>query len=242
MPPTEGKVTCGAACANTKKQPLATKLLAAKRPCQQPSASTNPLLTASYPATQIQQPACSNHQLSAAVIYMGQALLEALDHTIHMLAMVSGVEITKFKRSLGMVGGTHGEIPCHWWLSFALDVNKISMPVQGATDAGGQLTCRDKFNSTTYHALEDNQYMVFTARIFYALGGVPDYLAITIDEDPNVFGGCLTLVPEKLVDMKKVAQDQELNTPAGSDYKEAISSVHEEDSSTTCIIPSTYGN
>ncbi|KAH9815149.1 hypothetical protein DFH28DRAFT_928257 [Melampsora americana] len=288
MPSTEGRVTRGAARANIEQQQSATTLPAAKRPRQQPAASTNPSLTASEsnPATQNQQPvshlnnandcqtwesidkelelakinlqnyhqqkkhwplshiqaqlarqACSNHQLSAAIISEGQALLEALDHTIHMLAMVSGVDITKLKHSLGMVGGTHGENPWHRWLSFALDANKIPMPVRGATDAGAQLARRNKVNSTTYRALEDDQYMVFTARIFYALGGYPDYSAITIDEDPNVFGDCSTLVPEvpklnpkeeaqyrpiyeKLVDMKKVARDRELNTPAGSDRKE----------------------
>lgn len=42
----------------------------------------------------------SNHQLSAAVIAEGQAHLEELEHTLHMLAMVSGVGIKNIKHSL----------------------------------------------------------------------------------------------------------------------------------------------
>ncbi|KAH9820990.1 hypothetical protein DFH28DRAFT_1079133 [Melampsora americana] len=186
---------------------------------------------------QLARQASSNHQISAAVIAEGQALLEALDHTVHMLAMVSRVSLTKLKRSLGMVGGIHGENPWHRWLSFALDANNIPMPVRGAPDAGEQLARRNKANSTTCQSLEDNEYMVFTAKIFYALGGYPDYSSITVTEDPNVFGDSLTLVPEvpklsiedenryrpiyeKIVDLKKVERDQRLNTPAASDAKE----------------------
>ncbi|KAH9820211.1 hypothetical protein DFH28DRAFT_1122041 [Melampsora americana] len=186
---------------------------------------------------QLARQAASNHQLSAAVIAEGQALLEALDHTVHMLAMVAGVSLPKLKRSLGMVGGTHGENPWHRWLSFSLDANKIPMPVRGAPDAGEQLIRRNKVNSTTYQALEDDEFMVFTSKIFYALGGYPDYSSVTVTEDPNVFGDSSILVPEvpklstedenryrpiyeKLVDLKKVDRDRKLNTAAASNAKE----------------------
>ncbi|KAH9820118.1 hypothetical protein DFH28DRAFT_1079969 [Melampsora americana] len=178
---------------------------------------------------QLARQASSNHQISAAVIAEGQALLKALDHTVHMLAMVSCVSLTKLKRSLGMVGGIHGENPWHWWLSFALDANNISMPMRGAHDAGEQLARCNKANSTTYQALEDNEYMVFTAKIFYALGGYPNYSSITVTEDPNVFGDSSILVPEvpklSIEDKNQYRPiykklDRRLNTPAASDAKE----------------------
>ncbi|EGG04892.1 uncharacterized protein MELLADRAFT_88472 [Melampsora larici-populina 98AG31] len=179
----------------------------------------------------------SNHQLSAAVISEGQAILEDLDHTLHMIAMVSGVGIKKLKRSLGLLGGTHGENPWHRWLSFAIDANKVSMPPRGDPNASDQLTSRNQVNSRTYQALDDDQYDVFTSRVFYALGGYPDYSAITITEDDGVFGDVSTLVPEipklseeeelryrplydKLVDKDKVEKDRKLNTPAASACKE----------------------
>ncbi|EGG02450.1 uncharacterized protein MELLADRAFT_91255 [Melampsora larici-populina 98AG31] len=154
----------------------------------------------SWPLARIQaqlaRQASSDHQLGAVVIAEGQALLEALDHTVHMLAMAAGVSLPKLKRALGMVGGTHGENPWHRWLSFALDANKAPMPMQGAKDSSEQLTRCNKANSRTYQALDDDEYMVFTAKIFYALGGYPDYSYITVTEDLNVFGDASILIPE----------------------------------------------
>ncbi|KAH9810784.1 hypothetical protein DFH28DRAFT_902084 [Melampsora americana] len=179
----------------------------------------------------------SNHQLSAAVIAEGQAVLEQLDHTLHMIAMVSGVGIKKLKRSLGLLGGTHGENPWHRWLSFSIEANKIPMPPRGDPDASARLTARNQANSETYKALDDDEYEVFTSRVFYALGGYPDYSAITITEDDGVFGDASILIPEipklsdeeesryrpiyeKLVDMKKVDRDRNLNTPTTSARQE----------------------
>ncbi|KAH9809790.1 hypothetical protein DFH28DRAFT_904006 [Melampsora americana] len=186
---------------------------------------------------QLARQASSNHQISETVVAEGQALLEALDHTVHMLAMVSRVSVSKLKRSLGMVGGTHGENPWHRWLSFALDANKVPMPMRGSDDAGEQLALRNQTNSRTYQALQDDEYMVFTAPIFYALGGYPDYSSIIVPEDPNDIGDASILIPEvpklstkdekryrpiyeRLVDLKKVARDRKLNTPAASDARE----------------------
>ncbi|KAH9810726.1 hypothetical protein DFH28DRAFT_902395 [Melampsora americana] len=157
----------------------------------------------------------SNHQLSAEVIVEGQALLEALDHTLHMIAMVSGVGIIKLKRSLGLLGGTHGENPWHRWLSFAIAANKNPMPQRGDPNAAAVLASRKSSNSDAYQALDDDEYAVFTSRVFYALGGYPDYSAITINEDSNVFGDSSVLVPEK-----KVERDRKLNTPATSGKNE----------------------
>ncbi|EGG01466.1 uncharacterized protein MELLADRAFT_92157 [Melampsora larici-populina 98AG31] len=156
----------------------------------------------------------SNHQISAAVIAEGQAVLESLNHTLHMIAMVSGVGITKLKRSLGLLGGTHGENPWHRWLSFAIDANKHPMPQRGDPFAAKILSRRNTANSDAYQALDDDKYAVFTSNVFYALGGYPDYSAVTITEDSNVFGDSTILVPEK------VARDRELNTPAASAHKE----------------------
>ncbi|KAH9808750.1 hypothetical protein DFH28DRAFT_1087283 [Melampsora americana] len=157
----------------------------------------------------------ANHQLSEAVIAEGQAVMEHMEHTIHMIAMVSGVSLSKLKQSLGLLGGTHAENPWHWWLSFALEANKYPMPVCGDPHASEILTHQNQSNSKTYQDLDDDEYDVFTSKVFYALGGYPDYSAITVTEDSNVFGDSSTLVPEK-----KVARDRELNTPASSAGKE----------------------
>ncbi|EGG12331.1 uncharacterized protein MELLADRAFT_89151 [Melampsora larici-populina 98AG31] len=172
----------------------------------------------------------SNHQLSAEVIVEGQAVLEALDHTLHMIAMISGVGIIKLN---GLLGGTHGENPWHRWLSFAIAANKNPMPQRGDPNAAAVLAFRNKSNSDSYQALDDDKYAVFTSCVFYALGGYPDYSSITINEDINVFGDSSILVPEvpklspedenlyrpiyeRLVDEKKVKKDRELNTPGTS--------------------------
>ncbi|EGG07527.1 uncharacterized protein MELLADRAFT_85651 [Melampsora larici-populina 98AG31] len=179
----------------------------------------------------------SNHQLSAAFIAKGQAVLEDLDHTIHMIVMVSGVDIMKLKRALGLMGGTHAENPWHRWLSFALDANKFAMPVRRDPDSSDILTRRNQANSIAYQALTDDEYAVFTSNVFYALGGYPDYSAINIIEDSNVFGDSSILIPEipklkeedellyrpiyeKLVDLKKVERDRKLNTPSASSQKQ----------------------
>ncbi|EGF97301.1 uncharacterized protein MELLADRAFT_86089 [Melampsora larici-populina 98AG31] len=184
----------------------------------------------------------SNHQLSAAVIAEGQAVLQDLDHTIHMIAMVAGVDISKLKRALGLMGGTHGENPWHRWLSFALDANKVAMPLRGDPNSSDILTCRNQANSITYQALTDDEYAVFTSKVFYALGGYPDYGAITITEDSNAFGDSSILIPEvpklkeeeellyrpiyeKLVDSKKVERDRKLNTPSASSQKQEKQSL-----------------
>lgn len=49
---------------------------------------------------QLAKQSSSNHKLSAAVIAEGQAILEQLEHSLHMIAMVSGVDISKLKRTL----------------------------------------------------------------------------------------------------------------------------------------------
>ncbi|KAH9818793.1 hypothetical protein DFH28DRAFT_888051 [Melampsora americana] len=179
----------------------------------------------------------ANHQLSEAVIAEGQAVMEHMEHTIHMIAMVSGVSLSKLKRSLGLLGGTHAENPWHRWLSFAQEANKYPMPVRGDPNASEILTYRNQSNAKTYQGLDDDEYDVFTSKVFYALGGYPDYSAISVTEDSNVFGDSSTLVPEvpklspedelryrpiyeRLVDQKKVARDRELNTPASSASKE----------------------
>ncbi|KAH9809375.1 hypothetical protein DFH28DRAFT_1188896 [Melampsora americana] len=184
---------------------------------------------------QLHKQKSTNHQLSAAVIAEGQALLQNLEHSLHMIAMVAKVSVIKLKRALGLLGGSHGENAWHRWLSFSLAANNIAMPPRGHPDAANMLTVRNQENSRTYQALSDDEYNVFTAPVFYALGGYPDYSAVTITED--VFGDSSILIPEvpklspedeaqyrpiyeKLVDLKKVAKDREINTPAASSQKE----------------------
>ncbi|KAH9809782.1 hypothetical protein DFH28DRAFT_904164 [Melampsora americana] len=182
---------------------------------------------------QLDKQKSSNHQLSEAVIAEGQAVLQNLEHTLHMIAMVAHVSVIKLKRNLGLLGGSHGENAWHRWLSFALEANKI----RSHPDASNMLTARNQANSKTYQALDDDEYNVFTAPIFYALGGYPDYSSVIVTEDENVFGDASILVPEvpklspedearyrpiyeKLVDLDKVARDRMLNTPAVSTQRE----------------------
>lgn len=122
-----------------------------------------------------------------------------------------------------------------WIISF--NHHLMLVPPRGDPDASNQLTARNQANSQTYRALEDDEYDVFTSRVFYALGGYPDYSAITVTDDAGVFGDASVLVPEvpklsheeeqryrplyeKLVDLKKVERDRKLNTPAASAHRE----------------------
>ncbi|EGG10270.1 uncharacterized protein MELLADRAFT_94567 [Melampsora larici-populina 98AG31] len=186
---------------------------------------------------QLKKQTSSNHQISAAVLAEGQAVLGAFEQSLHMIAMVSGVNIDVLKRSLGLLGGTHADNSWHRWLSFAIAANKIAMPARGDPAASDILTMRNQANSKTYRALKKDEVAVFTAEVFYALGGYPDYSAISISDDADVFGDSSALVPEvpklspadenryrplyeKLVDQDKVARDRELHTPGSSACKE----------------------
>ncbi|EGG06880.1 uncharacterized protein MELLADRAFT_86318 [Melampsora larici-populina 98AG31] len=153
-----------------------------------------------------------------------------------MIAMISGVDIDNLKRSLGLKGGSHAENTWHRWLSFALEANKHPMPPRGSPNSSELLTIRNQANSKAYQALKDEELDVFTAEIFFSLGGYPDYSSIVIPED-NVHGDSEILVPEvpklapeeeelyrpiynRLVDQDKVTRDRELNTPSNSSRKE----------------------
>ncbi|EGG03890.1 uncharacterized protein MELLADRAFT_89796 [Melampsora larici-populina 98AG31] len=186
---------------------------------------------------QLDRQKLSNHQLSAAVLAEGKAVLEQLEITLHMIAMVSNINIVTLKRSLGLTGGTaHADNPWHRWLSFAIDANKFPMPTQGDPNALAVLAARNRANKGTYDALSPDQLAVFKSPTFFALGGYPDYSAIAFPEDGSD-NDSLVLVPEvpklseedelhyrpiykKLVNTKKVARDRELLTPASSAAKE----------------------
>ncbi|KAH9811862.1 hypothetical protein DFH28DRAFT_1130564 [Melampsora americana] len=186
---------------------------------------------------QLKEQSSSNHQLSAAVLAEAQAVFVALEHSLHMIAMISHVKLDTLKRALGLLGGTHGDNSWHRWLSFALAANDIPMPARGDPAASDLLSVQNQTNSKTYRGLKDDELAVFTAEVFYALGGYPDYSSISITDEVDVFGDSSTLVPEvpklspadenryrplyeKLVDLKKVAKDRELNTPGSSACKE----------------------
>ncbi|EGG09517.1 uncharacterized protein MELLADRAFT_71251 [Melampsora larici-populina 98AG31] len=186
---------------------------------------------------QLKKQSSSNHQISAAVLAEGLAVLGKMDHTLHMIALASGVCVNNLKRSLGLLGGTHGENPWHRWLSFALAANDYPMPPRGHPEASELLAIRNKANSDTYNALTVTEREVFTAQVFYALGGYPDYSSVTTSEETDSFGDPVILIPEitklshedelryrpiyeDLVDMKKVARDRELNTPAAASQKQ----------------------
>ncbi|EGG10387.1 uncharacterized protein MELLADRAFT_94388 [Melampsora larici-populina 98AG31] len=185
---------------------------------------------------QLQRQKSSNHQLSAEVLVEAKAVLESLEISLHMIAMVSHVDITTLKRALGLIGGTtHADNPWHRWLSFALDANKFPMPTQGHPDSAAILANRNKANHVAYNALTVDQLTVFKSPVFFALGGYPDYSAISFSD--NASGDTSVLIPEvpklseedelryrpiydKLVNTKKVAKDRELNTPAACASKE----------------------
>ncbi|EGF99345.1 uncharacterized protein MELLADRAFT_94695 [Melampsora larici-populina 98AG31] len=179
---------------------------------------------------QLQRQKSSNHQLSAEVLVEAKAVLESLETSLHMIAMVSHVDITTLKRALGLVSGTtHANNPWHRWLNFALDANKFPIPTRGHPDSAAILANHNKANHVAYNTLTVNQLTVFKSPVFFALGGYPNYSAISFSD--NASGDTSVLIPEvpklseedelryqliydKLVNTKKVAKDCELNTPA----------------------------
>lgn len=99
------------------------------------------------------------------------------------------------------------------------------MPVRGDADPGQVLTDRNKANEKVYNSLEPDEHDIFTSPIFYALGGYPDYAAISV-QDNQTCGDFDVLIPEvpklsdedearyrpiyeRLVDPAKVAKDRE---------------------------------
>ncbi|KAH9817962.1 hypothetical protein DFH28DRAFT_888758 [Melampsora americana] len=183
---------------------------------------------------QLAQQSNSNHQIGAPVIAEAQAILESFEHRLHMMAMVAGVNVDKLKEGLAGASNTDN----HWrrWLSFAKDANKYPMPHRGAPDASEKLALRNSANSNAYNALTADELAVFTSPYFYALGGYPDYSAVSVMQD-IISGNTLTIVPKvpklsnedeekfrpiynKLVDMNKVEKDRALNTPSTSPGKE----------------------
>lgn len=83
------------------------------------------------------------------------------------------------------------------------------MPARGDPDAAHLLTVRNQANAKTYKALDADEHAVFTSKVFYALGGYPDYSAVTVLDD-NVYGDASILVPEV---PKLSAEDEELYRP-----------------------------
>ncbi|EGG03380.1 uncharacterized protein MELLADRAFT_90088 [Melampsora larici-populina 98AG31] len=186
-------------------------------------------------ADQLNRQKSSNHQISEAVIAEGKAVLERLEISLHMIAMVSHINILTLKRSLGLIGATHADNPWHKWLSFAKDANKLPMPTQGDPNSAAILAARNKANKRAYDALTLDELAVFKSPMFFALGGYPDYSAITFSDDDS--SDAAVLIPEvpklseadelryrpiynKLVNTKKVDRDWELNKSASSAAKE----------------------
>lgn len=98
------------------------------------------------------------------------------------------------------------------------------------------LTERNQANSQAYERLTDDEHQVFTSRVFFALGGYPDYSAISVEENQGC-GDFEVLIPEvpklspedearyrplyeRLVDPLKVAKDRERNKPPSADEME----------------------
>lgn len=106
------------------------------------------------------------------------------------------------------------------------------MPARGDPNAGEILTRRNQANAAAYNKLSEEEYSIYTAPIFYALGGYPNYSAVNVTDLANI-NLDKVFVPEipklsdvqdaryrpiylKLVDLAKVAKDKEFNMPAES--------------------------
>ncbi|EGG01683.1 uncharacterized protein MELLADRAFT_91952 [Melampsora larici-populina 98AG31] len=157
-------------------------------------------------------------QPNPLILAEAQALHEAFQHSLHMLAMIGKVHLDTLKSHLGISG---------------------AMPPRGDPNASAILSARNKANRVTYNRLKDDEHAVFTSRIFHALGGYPDYSAIVV-EDVETVGDCEVLIPEvpklspeedalyrplyeKLVDPAKVAKDRKRFEVPSAEKKEKLS-------------------
>ncbi|EGG10937.1 uncharacterized protein MELLADRAFT_92329 [Melampsora larici-populina 98AG31] len=173
------------------------------------------------------------------ILAEAKAIHEAFQHSLHMLAMIGQVHLTTLKLHLGIVGGTRATNAWNRFLAFSKLAYKNPMPLRGAPDAGSVLTTRNQANRKEYDNLTDDEYAIFTSRIFHALGGYPDYSAISV-EDHETAGDCEVLIPEvptlspeeealyrpiynKLVDSAKVAKDRARFKSPSPEKKERLS-------------------
>ncbi|EGG07824.1 uncharacterized protein MELLADRAFT_85402 [Melampsora larici-populina 98AG31] len=185
------------------------------------------------------QTADNNSRPNPLILAEAKALHDAFQHSLHMLAMIGQIHLNTLKSHLGIAGRTRATHPWNRFLAFAKLAYKNPMPLRGAPDAGPVLAMRNQANRKAYDKLNDDEYAIFTSRIFHALGGYPDYSAINV-EDHETAGDCEVLIPEvpalspeeealyrpiydKLVDSAKVAKDRERFKADSPEKKERLS-------------------
>lgn len=112
----------------------------------------------------------------------------------------------------------------------------LIVPHRGDLDSSEVLSARNRANKAAYDSLTDDQVAIFDARIFYALGGYPDYSAINVDGHQDA-GDCEVLIPEvpklsqreeelyrplydEIVDKSKVAKHRARFQPPSAQTKE----------------------
>ncbi|EGG05397.1 uncharacterized protein MELLADRAFT_88094 [Melampsora larici-populina 98AG31] len=169
----------------------------------------------------------NNSKPSPLIVAEATALYTAFIHSINMLAMVGEVSVDTLKRKVGILNGSREGNPWLRFLSFAKAANTIAMPARNDPNASEILSRRNSANRRAYEALTDDENLVFSSRIFFALGGYPDYSAIRV-ADHQTSGDFEVLIPEvpklteeeeqrfrplydDLVDTTKVAKDREHN-------------------------------
>ncbi|KAH9808449.1 hypothetical protein DFH28DRAFT_1195812 [Melampsora americana] len=185
------------------------------------------------------QTADNRSQPNPLILAEAKAIHEAFEHSLHMLAMISKIPLNALKSHLGIGGGTRAPQAWNQFLGFSTLAYQHPMPLRNDPDAGEILTRRNKANSDAYDQLTDDEYAIFTSRIFHALGGYPDYSAISVEDHQNA-GDCDVLVPEvpslspreealyrpiyeKLVDLAKVAKHRERFKAPSAEKREKLS-------------------
>ncbi|EGF98389.1 uncharacterized protein MELLADRAFT_95730 [Melampsora larici-populina 98AG31] len=171
----------------------------------------------------------NNSKPSPLILAEAKSLYANFIHSINMLAMIGAVSVDTLKAKIGLTGATRENSTWTRFLSFAKEANQLPMPPRGDPNAKELLSARNKANKRAYDFLTEVEVQVFTPRVFYALGGYPDYSAISV-EDHKTSGDFEVLIPEvpklsdeeealyrplynKLVNADKVNKDREATKP-----------------------------
>ncbi len=106
------------------------------------------------------------------------------------------------------------------------------MPARGDPDAGQILASRNQHNSEAYKSLSEEEALCLSPKVFFALGGYPDYSALSVSEsDPDMEAE--VVVPQiprldteeearlrpiynQMFDLGKIEKDKKMNLEYGS--------------------------
>ncbi|KAH9822661.1 hypothetical protein DFH28DRAFT_1049940 [Melampsora americana] len=178
----------------------------------------------------------NNSQPSPLILAEAKALYGAFIHNISMLAMVGDIGLDTLKAKLGLKGGSCETSTWDQFLAFAKAANQLPMPTQGDPNASAILTARNQANKEAYDRLSEDELMLFTPRVFFALGGYPDYSQISVDDYQDC-SDSEVLIPEvpkltedeealyrplyqKIINLEKVSQDREKNKTHSTSHME----------------------